>query len=227
MRRRSEDGKPFQLKRNINIDQIRAMQQRLHTRPTLGSRRVIIIDPADDLEKSAANALLKSLEEPPQGTHFLLVAHRPGRLLATIRSRCRMVRFARLSTMRARCNTGQRSARHDAATRAAAIAAAGGSPGVALEFVELDLKTIHTADAGYRRKGRSGLHSTGQTGRCHGRAAGPQEAACRAGTRPGHRCGCHAADPYGGLPALAGNPCRTRPADGANFRSPISIPACW
>ena len=91
------EGKPFQTKRNITIDQVRGMQQRLTTRPTLGSRRAIIIDPADDLEKGAVNALLKSLEEPPVGTFFLLVAHRPGRLLPTIRSRCRMLRFAPLA----------------------------------------------------------------------------------------------------------------------------------
>jgi DNA polymerase-3 subunit delta' len=46
------------------VDEIRALQRRLTTRPTLGSRRAIIIDPADDLETSAVNALLKSLEEP-------------------------------------------------------------------------------------------------------------------------------------------------------------------
>lgn len=141
--KKKEDGKPFQLKRSISIDQVRAMQQRLHTRPTLGSRRVIIIDPADDLEKNAANSLLKSLEEPPQGTHFLLVSHRPGRLLATIRSRCRMVRFPRLSDTQLGAILAHESPSTDAATRAAAIAAAGGSPGVALDFVELDLKTIH------------------------------------------------------------------------------------
>ncbi len=93
-RRRRRDGKPWQTKRNISVDQIREMQHRLTTRPTLGNRRAIIIYPADDLEKSAANALLKSLEEPPRGTFFLLVAHRPGRLLPTIRSRCRVLRFA-------------------------------------------------------------------------------------------------------------------------------------
>ena len=90
------EGKPFQTKRNITIDQIRRMQQRLTTRPTLGQRRVIIIDPADDMEKGAVNALLKSLEEPPVGTFFVLVAHRPGRLLATVRSRCLMLHFAPL-----------------------------------------------------------------------------------------------------------------------------------
>ena len=63
-----DEGKPFETKRNITIGQIRAMQQRLTTRPTLGERRAVIVDPADDLEASASNALLKSLEEPPQGT---------------------------------------------------------------------------------------------------------------------------------------------------------------
>ena len=56
------EGKPYQTRRNITIDQVRRMQQRLTTRPTLGNRRAIIIDPADDLERSAVNALLKSLE---------------------------------------------------------------------------------------------------------------------------------------------------------------------
>lgn len=93
--KKAEEGKPFEARRNIAIAQIRAMQQRLTTRPTLGTRRAIIIDPADDLEPNAANALLKSLEEPPVGTFFLLIAHHPARLLPTIRSRCRVLRFNR------------------------------------------------------------------------------------------------------------------------------------
>jgi DNA polymerase-3 subunit delta' len=60
---------------------------------------VRFIDPADDLETGAVNALLKSLEEPPAGTFFLLVTHRLGRLLPTIRSRCRILRL-RLWPMR-------------------------------------------------------------------------------------------------------------------------------
>ncbi|MEO1490164.1 MAG: DNA polymerase III subunit delta', partial [Pseudomonadota bacterium] len=95
--KKREEGKPYQTKRNIAVDQIRAMQRRLTTRPTLGDRRAIIIQPADDMETSASNALLKSLEEPPQGTYFILVAHRPSRLLPTIRSRCRVLRFPTLS----------------------------------------------------------------------------------------------------------------------------------
>ena len=91
--RKRDEGKPFETRRNLTVDQIRRMQARLATRPTLGSERVVIVDPADDMEKGASNALLKSLEEPPQGTTFLLVAHRPARLLPTIRSRCRMLRL--------------------------------------------------------------------------------------------------------------------------------------
>jgi DNA polymerase-3 subunit delta' len=142
--RKREKGEAFELKRNITVDQVRAMQQRLTTRPTLGSRRVVIIDPADDLEKSAANALLKSLEEPPQGTYFLLVAHRPGRLLPTIRSRCRILPFPAVEAADMQAILEREAPQADAATRAAAVAAAGGSPGAALEFVALDLGKLHT-----------------------------------------------------------------------------------
>lgn len=137
------DGKPWQKKRNITIDQIRRMQARLVTRPTLGSRRAVIIDPADDMEKGAVNALLKSLEEPPAGTYFLLVSHRPGRLLPTIRSRCRMLRFAPLDAGQIDRILADQAPQADAATRAAAIAAADGSPGAALDFVDQDLGDLH------------------------------------------------------------------------------------
>lgn len=137
------EGKPFQTKRNITIDQVRRVQQRLVTRPTLGSRRAIIIDPADDMEKGAVNALLKSLEEPPVGTFFLLVTHRPGRLLPTVRSRCRIVRFAPLRAQDIDVILRREAPQTDAATREAAIAAAEGSPGAALDFVEQDLGVLH------------------------------------------------------------------------------------
>lgn len=65
--------------------------------PMLGPRRVVIIDAADDMNRNTANALLKGLEEPSQDTVFLLVSHSPGRLLPTIRSRCRTLRFSRLA----------------------------------------------------------------------------------------------------------------------------------
>lgn len=92
-----KDGEPIdpdaELRRSITIDQVRAVQQALTTRPSMADKRVVIIDSADDLERGGANALLKSLEEPPQGTYFLLVSHMSDRLLPTIRSRCQMLRF--------------------------------------------------------------------------------------------------------------------------------------
>ena len=141
--KKRDDGQPYKRKRSIPIDEVRALQRRLNTRPTLGSRRVVIIDPADDLEKNAANALLKSLEEPPAGTSFLLVTHRLGRLLPTLRSRCRVLRFAPLEDDQIEAILREQVPAADAATRAAAIAAAEGSPGAALEFVEQDLGELH------------------------------------------------------------------------------------
>lgn len=160
--KKREEGKPYQTKRNITVDQVRAMQQRLTTRPTLGQRRAIIIDPADDLEKGAANALLKSLEEPPAGSFFLLVTHRLGRLLPTIRSRCRLLRFAPLQDEQIDAVLRQEAPQAGDSMRQAAIAASGGSPGVALDFVELDLADLHrlmrdiaeNGDADFARRGR-------------------------------------------------------------------------
>ncbi|MFZ5742881.1 MAG: AAA family ATPase [Pseudomonadota bacterium] len=138
-KKRADGQEDVRRKRSIPIDEIRTIQHRLTTRPTLGSRRVVIIDPADDLEKGAVNALLKSLEEPPAGTYFLLVAHRPGRLLPTIRSRCRMLRFAPLADRDVEAVLREVSPEADPAAREAAVAAAQGSPGVALEFLDQNL----------------------------------------------------------------------------------------
>ena len=92
-RRKPDDA----VARNIRIAQIRWLMPILSMGPSIATRRFVIVDAADDLEASAANALLKSLEEPPPGTVFLLVSHAPGRLLPTIRSRCRALAFGRLS----------------------------------------------------------------------------------------------------------------------------------
>lgn len=160
--KKRDEGKPFELKRNLPVDQIREMQKRLTTRPTLGSRRAVIIDPADDMEKNAANALLKSLEEPPAGTFFLLVSHRPARLLPTIRSRCRMLRFPALPDEQIARLLAERAPEADAQTRAAAVAAASGSPGAALDFVEQDLgrlgaimeRIAHDGDPQFELRGK-------------------------------------------------------------------------
>lgn len=141
-KKRADGQEDVRRKRSIPIDEIRAVQHRLTTRPTLGSRRAVIIDPADDLEKGAVNALLKSLEEPPVGTYFLLVAHRPGRLLPTIRSRCRILRFAPLADADVDAVLRVAAPEADPAAREAAVAAAQGAPGVALEFLDQNLGAI-------------------------------------------------------------------------------------
>jgi len=142
--KKAEAGDPdVKRKRSIPVEEVRALQRRLTTRPTLGSRRAVIFDPADDLERAASNALLKSLEEPPVGTFFLLVTHRPARLLPTIRSRCRVLRFPAISDADMERILAVEAPEADAATRSAAIAAAGGSPGAALGFVDQDLAPLH------------------------------------------------------------------------------------
>lgn len=130
------------LARSITIAQVRSLQPLFATKPSLGSRRVVVIDAIDDLERAGANALLKNLEEPPAGTIFLLVSHAPGRLLPTIRSRCRLLRFEPLSD--AETATVLRREAPDASEIeiAALVEAAGGSPGRALRFAGLDLSAL-------------------------------------------------------------------------------------
>src|SRR5690625_1868383 len=80
-------------RRQIVIDQIRALSERLTLSSQYGSYRIGLIDPADQMNSAAANALLKTLEEPPEGVILMLTAARPSRLPATIRSRCQQVQL--------------------------------------------------------------------------------------------------------------------------------------
>jgi DNA polymerase-3 subunit delta' len=99
----------------------------------------VIVDAAEDLEGSAFNALLKTLEEPPQGTFLLLVSHRAGRLPATIRSRCRVLRFPLLDDTMVAEALDFALPRLSPEVRAAAVAVGRGSPGAALDFASCDL----------------------------------------------------------------------------------------
>jgi DNA polymerase III subunit delta' len=83
---------PF--KRNILVNGIRALEQEANFRPFEGGKRVFIIEDAHKMNDSAANALLKTLEEPPPTTHLVLITSRPDSMLQTIRSRCQTIRFA-------------------------------------------------------------------------------------------------------------------------------------
>ena len=134
-----------ELKRSITIDQIRRLQLSLTTRPGLSNRRAIIIDAADDLERGGANALLKSLEEPPIGTYFLLVSHASDRLLPTIRSRCQMLRFEPLNDRD--MTDALRASAPDATTDdiATLVRIGNGAPGQAIDFFGLDLGKLEDA----------------------------------------------------------------------------------
>jgi DNA polymerase-3 subunit delta' len=90
LERAVEGGKT---KKSISVDQARELPEFFSKSPSQARYRVAIIDAADDLNLNAANALLKVLEEPPERGVLFLVTHAPGRLLATIRSRCRRLAF--------------------------------------------------------------------------------------------------------------------------------------
>ncbi|MGR3637394.1 MAG: DNA polymerase III subunit delta' [Shimia sp.] len=89
-----QDGK---FAADIRVNEVREMASFLHMSAADGGRRVVIVDSADEMNVNAANALLKMLEEPPERTTMLLISHQPSRLLSTIRSRCRELRFNPLS----------------------------------------------------------------------------------------------------------------------------------
>lgn len=124
-------------KGNIKIDPVRELVERSGYRPFEGRRRVSIIDQADGLERSAQNALLKVLEEPPSGSVFMLVTAHPDLLLPTVRSRCPQLRFRPLSTSEVAAALRQQG-RSDAEAHAVA-ALADGSIGRALAASAGDL----------------------------------------------------------------------------------------
>lgn len=82
----------------VTVDEIRRVGRFLSMTSHDGGYRVVIVDAADDMNRNAANALLKSLEEPPPRTLFLLVVHSIGRMLPTIRSRCQLLKLKPLGT---------------------------------------------------------------------------------------------------------------------------------
>ena len=88
------DGKGYTS--NIPVDAVRRVLDRFGSSAAEGGWRVAIVDSGEDMDRSAGNALLKLLEEPPPRALFLIVAHAPGRMLPTIRSRCRLLTFGAL-----------------------------------------------------------------------------------------------------------------------------------
>ena len=128
-----DDGKP---RTEIIVDQMRALSARLAMSSQFGGFQIALIDPADRLNASAANALLKTLEEPATSTVIMLIADDAARLPATIRSRCRRVDMAAPS--RDESLAWLRSKKMDPDRAEAALDAALGNPGRALAWVTDD-----------------------------------------------------------------------------------------
>lgn len=121
---------------DIRVSQIRKLKSFFHLSNAEGGRRVVIIDAADELNRSAANAVLKELEEPPARTTILLVAHQPSRLLPTIRSRCRTLRLSPLGAEDMSAALAQ--AGHHAEATESLTALSEGSVGDALTLLQSD-----------------------------------------------------------------------------------------
>lgn len=130
LERLGEDGK---VRKVIPVDEARRLAEFFSQTPATSPYRVAIIDAADDLNVNSANAILKTLEEPPPRGVIFLVSHAPGRLLPTIRSRCRRLAFTApgdaltIDFLTARTDLG-----HDQAERVSRMA--GGAPGLALRL---------------------------------------------------------------------------------------------
>ena len=123
----NEKSKGF--KSVVTVDEIRKVSRFLAMTSHDGGYRIIIVDPADDMNTNAANALLKNLEEPPSRTLFILIVHAPGSLLPTIRSRCQTLRLHPLdeaALLAALQGVGQ-AVPDEAGGRAALVQRAGGS----------------------------------------------------------------------------------------------------
>ena len=132
---------------------MRALGEFMGMTAALSPWRVAVIDSMDESNKEASNALLKMLEEPPTNTLFFLVSHAPGRLLPTIRSRCRRLHFDALDDDAMTSILEARSPGLSAAERKRVVDMSFGSAGRALAFAELGLAKLEEAAIAILRDG--------------------------------------------------------------------------
>jgi DNA polymerase-3 subunit delta' len=198
LERGSEDGK---VKKFISVDAARALPEFFSKAPSRSAYRVAIVDAADDMNLNAANALLKTLEEPPERGVLFLVAHAPGRLMATIRSRCRRLGFQPWPDAAVETFLQQRTGLSgEAASELAHMAR--GAPGRALRLagsqaLELDLLARELVE-GRRPQSR-------QARACAARRGRPASSCCSsAWPRP-----CGSVSPPAPTPSSAGRTCGT------------------
>jgi len=141
------------LARDITVKQIRELGEFMGMTAALSPWRVAVIDSMDELNKEASNALLKMLEEPPANTLFLLISHAPGRLLPTIRSRCRLLHFDALEDDAMTSVLQANSPGLSDAERKRIVGMSFGSAGRALAFAELGLAKLEETALAILRQG--------------------------------------------------------------------------
>jgi DNA polymerase-3 subunit delta' len=143
--RRGPNDRETALSQVISVDEVRKMKSFFTLSAADGGRRTAIVDALDEMNAAAANALLKLLEEPPEGVTLFLVAHQPARLLPTIRSRCRELRLGPLGPddLAAALAAAGGAVATDEATALAELAA--GSVGEAFRMTNLDGLALYAA----------------------------------------------------------------------------------
>ncbi len=132
---RPVDEKSGKIKSAITVDEVRKAGKFFAQTSGTGNWRIVIIDPADDLNRNAANAILKILEEPPKRALFLVLTHAPGKLLPTIRSRCLPLPLLPLSDSDLAAALESLGSMPPAERAEAVIAAAHGSVSQALKLI--------------------------------------------------------------------------------------------
>lgn len=125
-----------------DYDKPKPLSHVLNNTASISDYRVVVIDAAEDMNLNVANSLLKTLEEPGPKTLFLLISHAPGRLLPTIRSRCRTLRFARLTDAQVDRILAREADDLDDADRDTLVRLAAGAPGRALRFADSGIAAL-------------------------------------------------------------------------------------
>ncbi len=144
---RTANERTGKLRSEIVVDDVRDLSHFLRLTPSDGGWRIAIVDAADEMNRNAANALLKILEEPPDNSVLLVVSHAPGRLLPTIRSRCRKLALKPLPFEQTDALIGEFLPQLSAEERQALAGLADGSPGRALELAAAGSLDLYRAVA--------------------------------------------------------------------------------
>ncbi len=133
---KTEDPKTGKMRNNILVDDVRKINNFFHKTSTAGGWRVAIVDTADEMNRNAANAILKILEEPPENSILIILAHAPGKLLPTIKSRCRMLPLKQLKSATVKEILEKNFPEHEGNVIDGYVALSNGSPGYAISLIE-------------------------------------------------------------------------------------------